>query len=108
MMTEDMDSGRPVSAQFPLRAAWKKGEANQRTSLCALRMEPPTISDSTRRGELNWIGSPHAPKRRALNDNFDGPGKFGALGERLVDVDGRLRVADADLRDGILRIHPFE
>ena len=36
MIIEDMDAGRPVSDQSPLRAAWKNGEAQYKTSLCAL------------------------------------------------------------------------
>jgi hypothetical protein len=100
-MTEDIESGRPVSAQFPLRAAWKNGEANQRTSLCALS-----------RSHHEW-GSPdeldrHAPERRALDNNFNCPGECGALGERVVDVDGLPRVADADLGDCVLCIHPLD
>ncbi len=34
--TEDIEAGRPVSDQFPLRAASKKGEAKKRISLCVL------------------------------------------------------------------------
>lgn len=36
VMIEDMDAGRPVSAQSPLRAAWKNGDDQYKTSLCAL------------------------------------------------------------------------
>lgn len=36
VMTEDIDGGRPVSSQPPLKAASKNGEAKKRTSLCAL------------------------------------------------------------------------
>lgn len=36
VIIEDMDAGRPVSAQSPLRAAWKNGDAQYKTSLCAL------------------------------------------------------------------------
>lgn len=35
-MIEDIDGGRPVSDQFPLSAASKKGDAKNNTSLCAL------------------------------------------------------------------------
>ncbi len=40
VITEDMDRGRPgpVSAQFPLSAASKNGEAKYSTSLCALHV----------------------------------------------------------------------
>jgi hypothetical protein len=98
-MTEDIESGRPVSAQFPLRAAWKNGEANQRTSLCALGPSSEVSLD-----ELD----PHAPERRALDYNFDSPRELRALGERVVDVDGLPRVADAGLGDCILCIHPLD
>jgi hypothetical protein len=33
VMMEDIEGGRPVSAQLPLRAASKKGEAKNKTSL---------------------------------------------------------------------------
>ena len=36
VMIDDMDAGRPVSAQSPLSAAWKNGDAQYKTSLCAL------------------------------------------------------------------------
>jgi hypothetical protein len=36
VITEDIDCGLPVSAQLPLSAASKKGDAKMRTSLCAL------------------------------------------------------------------------
>ena len=36
VIIEDMDAGRPVSAQSPLSAAWKNGDAQYKTSLCAL------------------------------------------------------------------------
>jgi hypothetical protein len=49
-----------------------------------------------------------APECRALDNNFDRPGKLGVLGERLVDVDGLPRVADADFGDHVLRIHTLE
>ena len=32
--------------------------------------------------------APHAPERRALDHNLNRPRKLGALGERVVDVDG--------------------
>ena len=56
-------------------------------------------------GERAIRGSPEC---RALDNDFDRPGKLGVLGERLVDVDGLLRVTDADFGDRILRIHPLE
>ena len=104
-MTEDIESGRPVSAQFPLRAAWKNGEENQRTSLCAL--------SRSHRQWVHWLDesdgqAPHAPERRALDNNFNRPRKLGALGERVVDFDGLPRVVDADLRDCILCIHALD
>ena len=36
VIIEDMDAGRPVSAQSPLSAAWKNGDAQYKTCLCAL------------------------------------------------------------------------
>ena len=36
VIIEDMDAGRPVSAQSPLSAAWKNGDAQYKTSLCVL------------------------------------------------------------------------
>jgi len=36
VITDDIDGGRPVSAQLPLRAASKKGDAKNSTSLWAL------------------------------------------------------------------------
>jgi len=35
-MIEDIDAGRPVSAQSPLSAAWKNGDAQYKISLCDL------------------------------------------------------------------------
>src|SRR5271170_2430382 len=101
VMTEDMERGRPVSAQFPLSAAWKNGDANQRISLCALS------GNTHQRFERDgW--RLYAPERRALDDDFDRPRELGVLRERLVDVDGLLRVGDAQLRDRIFRVCAFE
>ena len=50
----------------------------------------------------------HAPKGRAFDDYFDRPRELGVLGERVIDVDGLLRVSDADLGDDVLRIHALE
>ena len=47
-------------------------------------------------GEFRWA-RPHAPECRALDNNIDSPRELGAFGERLVDVDGLPRVADADI-----------
>jgi hypothetical protein len=46
VIIEDMDAGRPVSAQSPLSAAWKNGDAQYKTSLCALE---GVIGDCARR-----------------------------------------------------------
>jgi hypothetical protein len=98
VMTEDMDSGRPVSAQFPLSAAWKNGDANHRTSLCAL-YTAAVVASAARKEKCG-----DAPERRALNDDFDRPGELGLLRERLVDVDGLLRVRDAQLGNRVFGI----
>ena len=50
MIIEDMDAGRPVSAQSPLSAAWKNGDDQYKTSLCALE---GLIYDCTRRQYAN-------------------------------------------------------
>ena len=104
VMTEDMDSGRPVSAQFPLSAAWKNGDANQRTSLCALKTASAIIEKGEKK-KREWNG---APERRALDDDFDSPGEFGLLRERLVHIDRLLRVRDAQFGNRVFRICAFE
>ena len=108
MITEDIESGRPVSAQFPLSAAWKNGEENQRTSLCALSKQVSRRPHIRASASYKANRYQYAPECRALDNDFDRPGKLGVLGERLVDVDGLPRVADADFGHRILSIHPLE
>ena len=102
VMTEDIESGRPVSAQFPLSAAWKNGEANQRTSLCALSGGGGHHQRAGKKKEQD------APERRTLDDDFDRSGELGLLRERLVDVDGLLLVGYAQLGNRIFRVCAFE
>ena len=106
-MTDDMDSGRPVSAQFPLSAAWKNGEANQRTSLCALSSSSSSGSISAPE-RMEGRKTAHAPERRTLDDDFDRPGELGLLRECLVNVNGLLRVGDAQLGNRVFRVCAFE
>ena len=97
VMTEEMDCGRPVlvSAQLPLRAASKNGEAKKRTSLCALCQCVRRARDSS--GE-------DRPERCALHNNLDVAGQLTVLRERLVELDSLLGLVDAQLRHDLVRL----
>lgn len=99
MTEEDMDGGRPVSRQLPLKAAWKNGEAKYNTSLCALRHEnvlnahlPAVRSQST------WGNS---PERCTFHDDFDGSQERSAAGKRFVDLDGLIRIVQVQISDWV-------
>jgi hypothetical protein len=107
-----LTSGGPGCARAQLAEQTEPTRERER----ALSSSEPKRAPSPREPEPEKAQSPkeperkraHEPERGALDNDFDRPGKLGIPGERLVDVDGLPRDADADFGDCILRVYPLE
>lgn len=90
VIIEDMDAGRPVSAQSPLSAAWKNGDAQYKTSLCALEILNVQLRKGTTHDSL--------PEGCGLNNNLDSPWQWTVPSERIIYVNGSIVLRFASIR----------